>query len=66
MFKRLHNHYSFLDSQTVPQSATDCRPLHPLHAIFHLFMAGSTVFVIHFLLSKAHQRDDAARFALPV
>jgi hypothetical protein len=62
MFKRLHNHYSFLDSQTVPQSATD----YPLHAIYHLFIAGSTAFVIHFLLSKAHQRDDAARFALPV
>jgi len=66
MFKRLHNHYSFLDSQTVPQSATDCRPLHPLRAAYHRFIACSTVFVIHFLLSKAYQKDDAARFALPV
>jgi len=65
MFKRLHNHYSFLDSQTVPQSPTDCR-LHPLHATYHLFIARFRVFVIRFLLSKAHQKDDAARFALPV
>lgn len=64
MFKRLYNHYSFPDSQTVPQSATDCRPLYPLRATYQLFISGSTVVVIHILLTEAYQRDNAAQSEL--
>ena len=34
MFQRLYNHYEFLDGQTVLQSVTDCRPLHPFCATY--------------------------------